>query len=270
MRNLIYKSRPVEPNPASYGGQRINEFIVMSEAFSNAYLIETPEGCVQLNAGMGMEAPVIEANFREFTDVPVHTLIFTQGHVDHVGGTAYFRDKNPGLRVIATDKFTEHQAYDTRLANFRGNRSAFAFTDKFANASDQEKRLSMQQTSWINEAQTTLKDPVLRATYLLKLKGVDINLENETTMDAGFLMQQLEMRERLENISSEADPLDALDALAKETRANMDEVMQGFADSYEADRLDESREWVRKLQFMQKAIKEINTSTAKIEDELMG
>ena len=60
--------------------------------------------------------------------------------------------------------------------------------DKFANASDQEKRLSMQQTSWINEAQTTLKDPVLRATYLLKLKGVDINLENETTMDSGFLM----------------------------------------------------------------------------------
>ena len=142
--------------------------------------------------------------------------------------------------------------------------------DKFANASDQEKRLSMQQTSWINEAQATLKDPVLRATYLLKLKGVDINLDNETTMDAGFLMQQLEMRERLENISSEPDPLDALDALAKQTRINMDEVTQGFADSYEADQLDEAREWVRKLQFMQKAIKEINTLTAKIEDELMG
>ena len=142
--------------------------------------------------------------------------------------------------------------------------------DRFANASDQQKRLSMQQTSWINEAQATLKDPVLRATYLLKLKGVDIKLENETTMDAGFLMQQLEMRERLENISSEAEPLDALDALAKETRANMDEVMQGFADSYESGQLDESREWVRKLQFMQKAIKEINTLTAKIEDELMG
>ena len=141
--------------------------------------------------------------------------------------------------------------------------------DKFANASDQEKRLSMQQTSWINEAQATLKDPVLRATYLLKLKGVDINLENETTMDAGFLMQQLEMRERLENVSAEPDPLDALDALAKEARANIDEMMQGFAHSYEADQLDESREWVRKLQFMQKAIKEINSLTAKVEDELL-
>ena len=87
MREPLYKSRPVEPNPARYGGQRINDFVAMSEAFSNAYLIETPEGCVQLNAGMGMEAPVIEANFKEFIDAPVHTLVFTQGHVDHVGGT---------------------------------------------------------------------------------------------------------------------------------------------------------------------------------------
>ena len=134
MREPIYKSRPVEPNPARYGGERINDFIVMSEAFSNAYLIETSAGNVQLNAGMGMEAPVIDANFKAFSDAPLHTLIFTQGHVDHVGGTAYFRDKNPGLRVIASERNAEHQQYDGRLAAFRGNRSAFAFTDKFTEA----------------------------------------------------------------------------------------------------------------------------------------
>lgn len=132
MREPIYRSRPIEPNSARYGGQRINDFIVMSEAFSNAYLIETPEGNVQLNSGMGMEAPVIEANFRKFSDAPLHTLIFTQGHVDHVGGTAYFRDRNPNLRVIATDRFAEHQAFDARLASFHRKRSAFAFRDKWA------------------------------------------------------------------------------------------------------------------------------------------
>ena len=124
MREPIYKSRPVEPNPARYGGERINDFIVMSEAFSNAYLIETPAGNVQLNTGMGMEAPVIDSNFRQFSDAPVHTLIFTQGHVDHVGGTAYFRQRHPALRVIASGRYEEHQAYDGRLAAFRGNRSA--------------------------------------------------------------------------------------------------------------------------------------------------
>ena len=142
--------------------------------------------------------------------------------------------------------------------------------DKFANSSDQEKRLSMQQTSWINEAQTTLKDPVLRAIYLLKLKGIDINLENETTMDTAFLMQQLETRERLENINKEDDPLSALDTMAKELAASTAEMMRGFAQSYEAGEIDDAREWIRKLQFMQKAKKEINTLTADIEDELMS
>ena len=136
MREPIYKTRPVAPHPAKFGGERINDFIYLSEAFSNAYLIETSEGCVQLNCGMGMEAPVIEANFREFTDKNVHSLIFTQGHVDHVGGTAYFREKNPGLRVIASALNPEHHTYDARLAPFRANRSGFAFTQKFADAFD--------------------------------------------------------------------------------------------------------------------------------------
>ncbi len=142
--------------------------------------------------------------------------------------------------------------------------------DKFANASDAEKRLSMQQTSWINEAQTTLKDPVLRATYLLKLKGTDINLENETTMDAAFLMQQLEMRERLEHIKKEDDPLAALDAMAKDLKAATQDMMTSFSASYEADQIDDAREWIRKLQFMQKTKKEIDSLSAEIEDELMS
>jgi alkyl sulfatase BDS1-like metallo-beta-lactamase superfamily hydrolase len=134
MRDPIYKKRPVEPNPAHFGGQRINDFVVLSEAFSNCYLLETSEGNIQLNAGMGIEAPVIQQNFAEFSDSSLKYLILTQGHVDHVGGVGYFREKNPGLEVIAQASNPEHQAYDARLAPFRANRSAFAFTDKFASA----------------------------------------------------------------------------------------------------------------------------------------
>ena len=132
MRQPIYKTRPVEPNPARFGGERINDFIVMSEGFSNSYLIETPEGNVQLNAGMGMEAPVHAKNYEEFSTGRLHALILTQGHVDHVGGVAYFRERDPGLRVIAAAGNPEHQAYDARLAVFRASRSAFAFSQKFA------------------------------------------------------------------------------------------------------------------------------------------
>ncbi|MDB4542931.1 MBL fold metallo-hydrolase, partial [bacterium] len=134
MRDPIYKQRPVEPDPATFGGERINDFIVLSEAFSNCYLLETPAGNIQINAGMGMEAPVIKQNFDDFSQGPLRYLVLTQGHVDHVGGVAYFREHNPDLTVLAQAQNPEHQAYDGRLARFRGNRSAFAFTDKFANA----------------------------------------------------------------------------------------------------------------------------------------
>jgi molecular chaperone HscB len=141
--------------------------------------------------------------------------------------------------------------------------------DKFANGSDQEKRQSMQQTSWINEAQTTLKDPVLRASYLLKLKGMDFSLENETTMDAAFLMSQLEMREKMEHVKQQDDPLVALDSIEKEIKDANDQMMQGFAESYQADKFDDAREWIRKLQFLKKAKNEVNTLIADVEDELM-
>ena len=134
MRDPIYKTRPVEPNPARFGGERINDFIVLSEAYSNCYLIQTPAGNIQINAGMGMEAPVIKKNFDDFDDGPVTHLVLTQGHVDHLGGVQYFRDQHPALSVIAQASNPEHQSYDSRLAAFRGKRSAFAFADKFADA----------------------------------------------------------------------------------------------------------------------------------------
>lgn len=134
MRTPLYKSRPVEPNPAKFGGQRINEFIVMSEGYSNSYLLQTSQGNIQINAGIFFEGPVHKQNYDAFTQDPVRYLVLTQGHVDHVGGVAWTREQNPGMQVIAQANHDEHLGYDARLAPFRANRSAFAFEDKMARA----------------------------------------------------------------------------------------------------------------------------------------
>ena len=140
--------------------------------------------------------------------------------------------------------------------------------DKFVNASDQEKRISMQQTSWINEASNTLRQPIDRAIYLLKLKGIDLNLENETTMDAMFLMEQMEMREALSDVRSKEDPLAELDVFSAQIKNNMKAMSEDFSSAYQNDQLDDAKELIRKMQFMQKARKEVDELTAKIEDEL--
>ncbi|MEH6548519.1 MAG: alkyl sulfatase dimerization domain-containing protein [Pseudomonadales bacterium] len=133
MRTPLYKSRPYGPSSARFGGERINDFIVMSEGCSNTYLIETSEGSILINTGMGYEAPVHLKNYQDLSPVSdnIRYVITTQGHVDHTGGVQYFRDLNPGLQYIAQANNEEHQSYDERLRDFRANRSAFRFMDAF-------------------------------------------------------------------------------------------------------------------------------------------
>ena len=134
----LYKTRPHAPAPAKFGWcTRINEFISMSEGFSNTYLIESADGNVLVNAGMGLEAPIHRHNFEELVggiDGTIRYAVVTQGHTDHVGGVGYFRSHNPGLELIAHANNEEHQRYDTRLQGFRQARSAFRFTEIFAQA----------------------------------------------------------------------------------------------------------------------------------------
>ena len=141
--------------------------------------------------------------------------------------------------------------------------------DKYANASAQERRISMQHTSMINQALHTLKQPVERAMYLLQLKGVDFTMDNETTMDAAFLMEQIEMREKLEAVHGQNDPLAELDSMSADVKLNMDNVADVFKRAYASDELDDAREAVRKLQFLSRAKKEIDELAASIEDEMI-
>lgn len=141
--------------------------------------------------------------------------------------------------------------------------------DHFVNSSAQEKRISMQQTSWINEALNTLKHPVERASYLLKLKGIDINLETETTMDGAFLMEQMEMREALSESVSSSDPITELERINKDIKNKTHDMAKAFSEAYSSNDLDDAKEWVRKLQFMRKAQKEVNERIATIEDQLL-
>tara|TARA_R110002124_G_scaffold68091_7_gene184645 strand:+ start:3954 stop:5231 length:1278 start_codon:yes stop_codon:yes gene_type:complete len=138
MRVPIYKSRPCAPRPARFEGERINDFIVMSEGCSNSYLVETRDGSILVNTGMGFEAPVHHANYRALSTGAddLRYIVTTQGHVDHVGGVQYFLERNPAASYIATAKNPEHQAYDARLQAFRQRRSAFRFQENFAEVFD--------------------------------------------------------------------------------------------------------------------------------------
>src|SRR3989441_10949587 len=86
--------------------------------------------------------------------------------------------------------------------------------DRFAHAGDAERRASLQWTTRVNEAYRSLKNPVQRASHILALHGVDVAFETNTAMPAAFLMEQMELREALENATGSKD-LGALERLQK-------------------------------------------------------
>ena len=79
--------------------------------------------------------------------------------------------------------------------------------DNFIASTDQEKRLSMQWSTLVNTAQATLKDPLKCAIYILQLHQIDI-AENPS-LPADFLMHQIALREELEAIENGSEENDS-------------------------------------------------------------
>ena len=130
--------------------------------------------------------------------------------------------------------------------------------DKFANATDRERRLSVQQAALINEAFQALKSPLTRARYLLELNGLAINDESNTIMDGAFLMQQMELRESLEEIGGKRD-IDALggfmDDVAAQRRQLVERLTALFAGASK-DELAEAHKLTLQMQFLDKLLAE--------------
>ena len=129
--------------------------------------------------------------------------------------------------------------------------------DRFAHAGDAERRPSLQWTTRVNEAYRTLKDPVQRARHILELHGVDVAFETNTAMPPEFLMQQMELRETLEDARDAA----ALDDL----RGNLTREKQSLEKAI-AEAIDAKKDYrgaaglVRKLQFLNRLDEEIDAA----------
>jgi alkyl sulfatase BDS1-like metallo-beta-lactamase superfamily hydrolase len=126
----VYRNRPgadaMRP-AAAEKAEQIAPGLWCSPGLSNAYLLTTGAGRVIINTGMGFEGPVHRANFDAVDSSPVRYIIFTQGHVDHVGGLDSVRD--PGTTVVAQANWTLWRDDNERLIPYRASRSAFAFQD---------------------------------------------------------------------------------------------------------------------------------------------
>jgi molecular chaperone HscB len=143
--------------------------------------------------------------------------------------------------------------------------------DRFVNATDQARRLAMQQATRINEGYRTLQDPLRRGRYLLELTGFDFGEQHHTTRDPEFLMEQMALREALGEVKSAADPLGVLGALIDRIAADFDGLVDAlraqFADGLCAD-TRAAADILLKMQFFRRLQEEAQALEAALEDEL--
>src|SRR6202012_1536820 len=76
--------------------------------------------------------------------------------------------------------------------------------DRFASKPVAEQEEALRQSSLLNDAYRTLKDPILRTQYLLKLEGVELEEESKAATDTargtGVEKKQLVPPELLEEV----------------------------------------------------------------------
>jgi molecular chaperone HscB len=142
--------------------------------------------------------------------------------------------------------------------------------DRFASAGERERRLSMQQAAHINEAYETLRDPLRRGRYLLELRGQAGGDDQATHQDPEFLMQQMALREALAAVREQADPLAALDGLARDIRTQYQALESDLASALDDNEdLEQGRVLVLRMQYFTRLQDEVRELEADLEDELL-
>ena len=129
--------------------------------------------------------------------------------------------------------------------------------DRFAAHSEAEQRMAMQRATQVNEAYQTLKDPVSRGVYLLRLQGIGALDASNTKMAPAFLVQQMEWREAIEDAGAAKD-MAALDALTDDLRTAHRRIEAQLAELVDrAHDYAAASEAVRQLRFMDKLLAEV-------------
>lgn len=145
--------------------------------------------------------------------------------------------------------------------------------DKFANTSEHERRLSVEKAAEINDAYQVLKSDQKRARYMLELQSVSFDDEKDTALDPMFLMEQIELREALEEVNNAADPIESLNKIMLDIKKRMADIIDEVRQGLSATPLDDEQKLalknlIHKMQFLNKLQQEAEYQEENILDAL--
>ena len=128
--------------------------------------------------------------------------------------------------------------------------------DRYAGVSAQEQRIAVQYSALVNQAYTTLLRPLPRALYLLELQGMSAEEVSAQQVAGGFLIEQMELREKLESIEDLVDPETVLEHLITEIADDIRVHQNEFAQAHQEANLQSAAMACVKMQYLEKLLQE--------------
>nr|XP_005567763.2 iron-sulfur cluster co-chaperone protein HscB [Macaca fascicularis] len=117
--------------------------------------------------------------------------------------------------------------------------------DFFSQRSQTEKDFSEKHSTLVNDAYKTLLAPLSRGLYLLKLHGIEIPERTDYEMDRQFLMEIMEINEKLAEAESEA----AMKEIESIVKAKQKEFTDNVSSAFEQDDFEEAKEILTKMRY---------------------
>ena len=112
---LFTGALPIESHhPFASSGQlaEVQPRVAFVDAFANSAAVDTDDGLVVVDTSGFVHARGVHETIRTWSSRPLHTAVFTHGHVDHVFGVDIYEEEArsngwPTPRVIAHEAITE-------------------------------------------------------------------------------------------------------------------------------------------------------------------
>lgn len=122
--------------------------------------------------------------------------------------------------------------------------------DNFASHPEEQVQ-ALALSSHINSAYQTLLEPLSRASYLLQLNGIVVDLVHDTKFPADFLMTQIELREEITTAEVAAD-FDTLSVIEANLKQNINKLVAKIESDFTDGNYNAIIEAIKKLAFFVK------------------
>ncbi len=118
---LFTEARPIsDHHPFAASGQmaEVQPGLAFVDAFANSAAVDTTEGLFVVDTSGVFHAKGVHDTLRAWSRRPLHTAVFTHGHIDHVFGVELYEEEArtngwPAPRVVA------HEAIGARFERYR-------------------------------------------------------------------------------------------------------------------------------------------------------